>query len=69
MPRSRSGAAGGAAVAFFGDGAVNQAYFYECLNYAKVFSLPALYVCENNLYGEYTRSDLVTAGACRRGPR
>jgi imidazoleglycerol phosphate synthase cyclase subunit len=53
---------GRAAVAFFGDGAVNQAYFYECLNYAKVFSLPALYVCENNLYGEYTRSDLVTAG-------
>ena len=53
---------GRAAVAFFGDGAVNQAYFYECLNYAKVFSLPALYVCENNLYGEYTRSELVTAG-------
>jgi TPP-dependent pyruvate/acetoin dehydrogenase alpha subunit len=50
------------AVAFFGDGAVNQAYFYECLNYAKVFSLPALYVCENNVYGEYTRSELVTAG-------
>jgi TPP-dependent pyruvate/acetoin dehydrogenase alpha subunit len=53
---------GRAAVAFFGDGAVNQAYFYECLNYAKVFSLPALYVCENNVYGEYTRSELVTAG-------
>jgi acetoin:2,6-dichlorophenolindophenol oxidoreductase subunit alpha len=49
-------------VAFFGDGAINQAYFYECLNYAKVFSLPALYVCENNVYGEYTRSELVTAG-------
>jgi TPP-dependent pyruvate/acetoin dehydrogenase alpha subunit len=54
---------GRVAVAFFGDGAVNQAYFYECLNYAKVFSLPALYVCENNVYGEYTRSELVTAGA------
>ncbi len=53
---------GRVAVAFFGDGAVNQAYFYECLNYAKVFSLPALYVCENNVYGEYTRSELVTAG-------
>jgi TPP-dependent pyruvate/acetoin dehydrogenase alpha subunit len=50
-------------VAFFGDGAVNQAYFYECLNFAKVFSLPALYVCENNVYGEYTRSEEVTAGA------
>ncbi len=53
---------GRAAVAFFGDGAVNQAYFYECLNFARVFSLPALYVCENNVYGEYTRSELVTAG-------
>jgi TPP-dependent pyruvate/acetoin dehydrogenase alpha subunit len=53
---------GRVAVAFFGDGAVNQAYFYECLNYAKVFSLPALYVCENNVYGEYTRSEVVTAG-------
>ena len=53
---------GRAAVAFFGDGAVNQAYFYECLNFAKVFSLPVLYVCENNVYGEYTRSEDVTAG-------
>jgi TPP-dependent pyruvate/acetoin dehydrogenase alpha subunit len=53
------------AVAFFGDGAVNQAYFYECLNFAKVFTLPALFVCENNVYGEYTRSELVTAGTAR----
>ena len=56
---------GRVAVAFFGDGAVNQAYFYECLNFAKVFSLPALFVCENNVYGEYTRSDVVTAGTVR----
>jgi TPP-dependent pyruvate/acetoin dehydrogenase alpha subunit len=53
---------GNVAVAFFGDGAINQAYFYECLNFAKVLSLPALYVCENNVYGEYTRSEDVTAG-------
>jgi TPP-dependent pyruvate/acetoin dehydrogenase alpha subunit len=53
---------GSVAVAFFGDGAVNQAYFYECLNFAKVFSLPVLYVNENNVYGEYTRSSEVTAG-------
>src|SRR5206468_11403459 len=53
---------GQAAVAFFGDGAINQAYFYECLNLAKVFSLPVLYVCENNVYGEYTRTDDVRAG-------
>jgi TPP-dependent pyruvate/acetoin dehydrogenase alpha subunit len=56
---------GKVAVAFFGDGAVNQAYFYECLNFAKVFSLPALFVCENNLYGEYTPSSIVTAGTPR----
>ncbi len=53
----------GVAVAFFGDGAVNQAYFYECLNFAKVFALPAVYVCENNVYGEYTPSEIVTAGS------
>jgi TPP-dependent pyruvate/acetoin dehydrogenase alpha subunit len=56
---------GRVAVAFFGDGAVNQAYFYECLNFAQVFALPALFVCENNMYGEYTRSELVTAGTAR----
>jgi TPP-dependent pyruvate/acetoin dehydrogenase alpha subunit len=53
---------GKAAVAFFGDGAINQAYFYECLNFAKVMSLPVLFVNENNVYGEYTRSSDVTAG-------
>jgi TPP-dependent pyruvate/acetoin dehydrogenase alpha subunit len=51
------------AVAFFGDGAVNQAYFHECLNMAKVFSLPAVFVCENNLYGEFTPMASVTAGS------
>ncbi len=51
------------AVAFFGDGAVNQAYFHECLNMAKVFSLPAIFVCENNFYGEFTPMGAVTAGA------
>jgi TPP-dependent pyruvate/acetoin dehydrogenase alpha subunit len=50
------------ATAFFGDGATNQAYFFECLNFAKVLDLPALFVCENNGYGEYTPMDLVTAG-------
>jgi pyruvate dehydrogenase E1 component alpha subunit len=51
------------AVAFFGDGAVNQAYFHECLNMAKVFSLPAVFVCENNFYGEFTPMASVTAGS------
>jgi TPP-dependent pyruvate/acetoin dehydrogenase alpha subunit len=50
------------ATAFFGDGATNQAYFFECLNFAKVLGLPTLFVCENNGYGEYTPADMVTAG-------
>jgi TPP-dependent pyruvate/acetoin dehydrogenase alpha subunit len=54
---------GRVAVAFFGDGAVNQAYFHECLNMAKVFLLPAVFVCENNFYGEFTAMASVTAGA------
>jgi TPP-dependent pyruvate/acetoin dehydrogenase alpha subunit len=53
---------GSVAVAYFGDGAVNQAYFFECLNFAKVLSLPLLLVCENNGYGEYTPMKDVTAG-------
>jgi acetoin:2,6-dichlorophenolindophenol oxidoreductase subunit alpha len=55
----------GVAVAFFGDGATNQGYFAECLNFAKVFKLPAVYVCENNLYGEFTPYEQVTAGQIR----
>jgi TPP-dependent pyruvate/acetoin dehydrogenase alpha subunit len=51
------------AVAFFGDGAVNQAYFHECLNMAKILSLPAIFVCENNFYGEFTPMGSVTAGS------
>ena len=54
---------GGIAAAFFGDGATNQAYFHECLNLAAVRRLPVLYVCENNLYGEWTPMAAVTAGA------
>ncbi len=53
---------GRVSVAFFGDGAVNQAYFHECLNMATVFSLPAVFVCENNFYGEFTPMRHVTAG-------
>ena len=56
------GAAGGVAVAYFGDGAANQAYFFECLNFAKVLDLPVVFVCENNRYGEYTPTEDVTPG-------
>ena len=53
---------GGIAVAYFGDGAMNQGYVYECLNFAQVFRLPLVLVCENNGYGEYTAFRSVTAG-------
>jgi acetoin:2,6-dichlorophenolindophenol oxidoreductase subunit alpha len=53
---------GAIAVAYFGDGATNQAYFFECLNFAKVFELPVVFVCENNGYGEYTPYEAVTPG-------
>lgn len=41
-------------VAFFGDGAANIGSFHEALNFASIFKLPVIFVCENNLYGEYT---------------
>ena len=50
------------AVAFFGEGTSNQAYFAECLNFAQVLRLPAVYVCENNRYMEFTPIEEVTAG-------
>lgn len=56
-------------VAFFGDGAVNQAYFAECMNFAQVEKLPVLFICENNLYMEYTRTTEVTAGKIIDRPR
>jgi acetoin:2,6-dichlorophenolindophenol oxidoreductase subunit alpha len=49
------------AVAFFGDGATNIGAFHEALNLAAVWRLPVLFVCENNLYMEYTPIRTVTA--------
>ena len=56
---------GGVAVAYFGDGAMNQGYVFECLNFCKVLELPLVLVCENNGYGEYTAFRSVTAGELR----
>jgi acetoin:2,6-dichlorophenolindophenol oxidoreductase subunit alpha len=53
---------GKVAAAFFGDGATNHGYFHECLNFSKVLDLPAVFVCENNFYGEFTAMASVTAG-------
>ena len=50
------------AVAFFGDGATNIGAFHEALNLAVVWKLPVIFVCENNLYMEYTPIASVTAG-------
>ncbi|MBI5920180.1 MAG: thiamine pyrophosphate-dependent dehydrogenase E1 component subunit alpha [Betaproteobacteria bacterium] len=48
-------------VAFFGDGTANIGAFHEALNMAAVWKLPVIFVCENNLYGEYTVTTKVTA--------
>lgn len=60
---------GGVAVAFFGEGTTNHGYFHECLNMAKVMSLPVVYYCENNRYGEFTPFEDVTAGSIMDRPR
>jgi pyruvate dehydrogenase E1 component alpha subunit len=49
------------AVCFFGDGATNIGAFHEALNMSVVWNLPAVFVCENNLYMEYTPISEVTA--------
>ena len=43
-------------VSFFGDGAANEGSFHESLNLASTMRLPAIFVCENNQYGEFTPS-------------
>jgi pyruvate dehydrogenase E1 component alpha subunit len=49
------------AVCFFGDGTANIGAFHEALNFAVVWKLPVVFVCENNLYMEYTPIASVTA--------
>lgn len=48
------------AVSVFGDGSTNIGAFHEALNLAAIWSLPVVFVCENNLYGEYSRINRTT---------
>jgi acetoin:2,6-dichlorophenolindophenol oxidoreductase subunit alpha len=52
---------GQVAVCFFGDGTTNIGAFHEALNLAVVWKLPVVFVCENNMYMEYTPIESVTA--------
>ena len=57
-------------VCFFGDGTTNIGAFHEALNFAAVWKLPVIFVCENNLYMEYTPiGDVTAVRASGRRPR
>src|SRR5262249_41063243 len=56
-------------VCFFGDGTTNIGAFHEALNFAAIWKLPVIFVCENNLYMEYTPIGDVTAVPSPAGDR
>ncbi len=60
---------GQVAVCFFGEGALGQGLLYEVMNLAQLWKLPVIYVCENNLYNEYTHYAETTAGELAARPQ
>ena len=63
---ARNEGTGGVAVAFFGDGAVNEGMLMESLNLAEVWRLPVVFVCKDNRWAVTTRSAALTGGGLRR---
>ncbi|MBI3015378.1 MAG: thiamine pyrophosphate-dependent dehydrogenase E1 component subunit alpha [Candidatus Tectomicrobia bacterium] len=60
---------GQVSVCFFGEGALGQGLLYEAMNLAQLWKLPVIYVCENNLYNEYTHFSETTAGEITARPQ
>jgi TPP-dependent pyruvate/acetoin dehydrogenase alpha subunit len=67
MSAKRRGS-GQVAACFFGEGALGQGLLYETMNLAQLWRLPVIYVCENNLYNEYTHYTETTAGELTARP-
>jgi hypothetical protein len=63
---ARNGGRDRVAIAFFGDGAVNEGMLMEALNLAAAWRLPVVFVCKDNRWAVSTRSAALTGGGLRR---